>query len=153
MFRRLNQGPDADCTIITAAGKAPNYENVLMSKVMKDYILSLFPSAKVVALQGETFNTDGEVRALAGFVKAMGSDTEIIICGKWWHLPRTRLLLDVRLKERGMDMVWVSQRHCRSVATWMDIMKELVKLLITTLWYPYKILLISFTRHGKKSIA
>ena len=63
---------------------------------------------------------------------------EVLVCGKWWHLPRTQMLISFRFWEAGLSTEDVSLLWCESHAGVWEILKEGVKLLVTPAWYVWQ---------------
>jgi hypothetical protein len=109
--------------IIAAAGDAgKEWNNVTMSQVMKSYLCKRLPFSEVVALKAKTWNTDGEVKALVHHLRGAGP-LPIVVCVKWWHAPRTLILLAFRLEQAGISIP-IKVSWCRSEVSLKAILKE-----------------------------
>lgn len=99
---------DTNSAIVTkvfvSATKAPNFKNVVMGKLMGDYIYHQIqslglpsenrPGFRIEFLEARWFSTIGEVFAIKEFMRKYGAKRyELVVCVKDWHAFRTRLAI------------------------------------------------------------
>ncbi len=122
---------DHETLIAVTAGetldKTLDKKPIVMSDIMANYLLSVRPAlsnGRLIRDNAWTFNTDGEMRALANLVSRQPSCSGIILAVKWWHAPRSWALCKYRLSKAGLQIP-VSISWCRSEASWLLIAREL----------------------------
>ncbi len=121
------------CTIVVAAGKASDeFDGVIMSQIMKNYLVEHVPAAAVVALQGDTFNTDGEVRALARYMHSEAF--RLIVCVKYWHAERTLRLIKWRFRQIGLQLAQIQIAGHELKISKKELLKEKMKTFLTLPW-------------------
>jgi hypothetical protein len=144
---RLFEKEPRDSLIVAMAGHAGSkWNNVWMAKVIKDYVCyATGGSVKFLSGKADTFNTSGEMKALAR-AAALGTEQfgngtfDITLVVKWWHAPRARFLCRFWLR-RFMVRAKVSVQTCESHVHWQTIVKEFC------LAWPKNLVRVAFARN------
>ncbi len=113
--------------VMPSARQAPD-TSVPMSELMKDHLIVNLGISwdSVHPLVAKTFSTEGEVLAIVEYLKSSPVHfDEIVICCKWWHMPRTWTLLKFHLWKAGIK-IKVRTKCCRSKAKPQAILMEFI---------------------------
>ncbi len=114
--------------VTPSAREAPGTSDPV-SKLMLDYLVAGhgIPGESVCPLIAKTFNTEGEVLAIIEFLKSTPAYCEeIIICCKWWHMPRTWALMKFHLWKAVGIKIRVRTKWCKSKAKPSAILMEFI---------------------------
>lgn len=85
-----------EATVVVMAGRAPNYDNIVMGAgIMRSYLTQNGISREHISSPvAETFNTSGEMLALARLLPDSTGETHVVhLVVRWWHSPRAAGLL------------------------------------------------------------
>ncbi len=116
-----------DPIVIAAAGlPAPEYGNVIMSRIMIDYIVSLGHVSRdqTVALCGHTFTIDGQARALAEYLEAHRDIRRLYVYVKRRHAPSALWNIKESLREAGITKIEIIVESCHSKPPTKFILRE-----------------------------
>lgn len=120
-----------DYIILPSAGISPdpNHGDQPMSHIMHRYFREKgVLSENLKPLVGQTFNTQGEARAIAEYLQAHREIKKIVISVKWWHALRCYAWLNLYLKKFHLDKcVTVEILPLQSEVTVSDILQEFWK--------------------------
>lgn len=118
---------DPNSLIIATAGLAPSkWKCAHMANVMATDLVNRLKvdPTRVITTRADTYDTDGEMRALVEIVKERFADcSEIILVVKWWHARRAKWLCELRLEQAGLKIP-VKLSECPSYAPAWVIMRE-----------------------------
>ena len=118
--------------IFLSATKAPDYGNVVMGKMMQDYVRQRSARIETAFEEASRFDTVGELAALSDYIlkmKAAGDEVhEVIIFVKDWHADRVSKLVKELFKRRALSKIPVHiRRHSlprKYNGSWFDHFKE-----------------------------
>ena len=113
--------------IIVSAGRATGdkWNGVIMSEVMASFLSHQgVTSDRIISLVAKKFNTQGEAKAVAEYLKQNREIKTIVIIVKWWHATRTWSWLDLYLKKMGIFDVTIRMETCHSWVSPEVIRKE-----------------------------
>lgn len=96
---------------VACCARNKGMSEVTLGTLMSQYFVrSKIDSKKIVALNGETFDTVGEARAMAMYLKSSAErlyengTITITIVVRWWHAPRAYVLFKRALKRREVPL-------------------------------------------------
>ena len=93
--------------IFLSATEAPDFDRVVMWRVMEQYIRSQYPLAKFAHWESTKFRTRGDVLALVQYIHFLRSSgqcrVKVLFAVKHYHERRLRYLVDKLFRHNGID--------------------------------------------------
>lgn len=102
---RLASGTASSVILLTATvPPSGKYGTEPMGRVAETYIRQAAPTLTVRFREAGTFNTLGEVVAVADYLKDECGTGAVVFTVKWWHAPRVLMIALRVFRKRGLAM-------------------------------------------------
>ncbi len=144
-FKQIQELPeDMEFYILPSAGISPKgiFDGEIMSLTMCNFFVYELgiSDERIEPLQGKTFDTEGEAREVARFLKENRDIKTLVICVKWWHAIRAYNWVLLYLKKYRIFDVEIIVEACGTDVSPPVIEKEF--------WWatPYNLIRMWFVR-------
>lgn len=111
----------ADILLTATVPYDPIWEGCKHGKVAEEYVRSDMPHACIIFHEARWYSTIGEAVAAAEYIQAHNLDAPddpivmLVVMVKWWHLPRTRMIVRRVFRHKGLRCQVVFKPHWLAV--------------------------------------